>query len=274
MLRIYPLLFVTVVTLTAAGDAIGQQPLDTPQTRLRPIGSSTSNARTSRYPQSQAASLNPIRQVQFEPPPLGGALPSPGGNGVGAPILPSQPQQFQPQPQFQPRPQAPPPQQRTLPPPGSGGLGDSRLMPVPQQPAVVNPGNRVPSSSDLDRIPTPQLNDGFATIDNCNCISAPTAYTATMGYGDCGVAPVTYQTPGYVAPPAQVAAPVVLPGASGPALLPNGLGTPPTAGAPINPLVTFGQQAYQVQVGQGLFGQPVAYVPGQRFRNWIRYIFP
>ncbi|TWT83755.1 hypothetical protein CA13_52260 [Planctomycetes bacterium CA13] len=44
--------------------------------------------------------------------------------------------------------------------------------------------------------------------------------------------------------------------------------------APIRSLFTLGQEANPVQVGQGLWGQPVAYVPGQGIRNWVRYFFP
>jgi hypothetical protein len=39
-------------------------------------------------------------------------------------------------------------------------------------------------------------------------------------------------------------------------------------------LISLGQQNNAVQVGQGLWGQPVAYVPGQSIRNWVRYFFP
>jgi hypothetical protein len=35
-----------------------------------------------------------------------------------------------------------------------------------------------------------------------------------------------------------------------------------------------GQQQHPVQVGQGILGQPKAYVPGQGVRNFIRYLTP
>jgi hypothetical protein len=35
-----------------------------------------------------------------------------------------------------------------------------------------------------------------------------------------------------------------------------------------------GQQKNPVQLGRGIIGQPVAYVPGQWFRNWLRYVSP
>jgi hypothetical protein len=40
------------------------------------------------------------------------------------------------------------------------------------------------------------------------------------------------------------------------------------------PLIGFGQENYNVQLGRGIIGQPVAYVPGQPFRNFLRYISP
>ncbi len=40
------------------------------------------------------------------------------------------------------------------------------------------------------------------------------------------------------------------------------------------PLISLGQQNYNVQLGRGIIGQPVAYVPGQGVRNFFRYIFP
>lgn len=40
------------------------------------------------------------------------------------------------------------------------------------------------------------------------------------------------------------------------------------------PLIGFGQNAYNAQVGRGIIGQPTAYVNGQPIRNFLRYIFP
>ena len=44
--------------------------------------------------------------------------------------------------------------------------------------------------------------------------------------------------------------------------------------APCRPLITLGQGAYNAQLGQGILGQPTAYVPGQSIRNFIRYLSP
>ncbi len=132
-----------------------------------------------------------------------------------------------------------------------------------------------PSSSDLSQVIQPQLStSGFATMNNCNCVSGPSSYSAASGIG-CGqnygyAAPV-----GYNAPAQQIAAPAQMPAMTpmNSALTGRPLSQAAT-GAPANALFTLGQSNYSVQVGQGLWGQPVAYVPGQRVRNWIRYMSP
>ncbi len=129
--------------------------------------------------------------------------------------------------------------------------------------------------SDFRAVPQPQLQNNFATIDNCNLVTPASAYSAAFGQG-CGstgyVVPQSYGVPQaigtpltYTPPPAEIAAP---------AILPNNAGTGARAGAPIRSLVTLGQERFPVQVGQGLWGQPIAYVPGQPVRNWVRYFFP
>lgn len=40
------------------------------------------------------------------------------------------------------------------------------------------------------------------------------------------------------------------------------------------PLVSLGQDRYNVQLGRGIVGQPTVYVPGQSFRNFLRYLSP
>lgn len=146
------------------------------------------------------------------------------------------------------------------------------VNPAPNQPAPFTPAPQYPhSNSDYAPLSQPQLSNSFATLDNSCHVSGPSTYTAASASGCC--APVGYQAPpAYIAPPAPIApAPsfgpaVVVPGAP--------VGAAPGTGIPRGPLISFGQERNQVQVGPGLFGQPVAYVPGQTFRNWIRYIFP
>ncbi|MGV3484264.1 MAG: hypothetical protein ACO1RT_07590 [Planctomycetaceae bacterium] len=145
---------------------------------------------------------------------------------------------------------------------------------TPVQPTVPR------ASNDYAAIPAPQLENAFATIDNCRNISAPSTYRAAgvfgcgapISYGSPVYAPPTYSVPAaYVPPPSQIA-----PAIGFPASPPLGIVTsapPVIPGNPgYRPLISFGQEANPVQVGQGLLGQPVAYVPGQRFRNALRYM--
>ena len=133
---------------------------------------------------------------------------------------------------------------------------------LPVQPAAT-------PATDQQTLPQPQLGGGFATLDNCNLVSQPSAYSAAFGYG-CGnpIVPQSYTVPctsaSYAtAPVAEIPAPAVMPSAR-----------PAQIGAPLPSLFTLGQEQYQVQVGQGLWGQPKAYVPGQPWRNWLRYFSP
>jgi hypothetical protein len=165
-----------------------------------------------------------------------------------------------------------------------------RMLPQPSAaapPANFGPGNAgaVPSASDMTPVPQPQLpSSGFATMSNCHLVTGPTRYLAASGIGcGCGpviptnyAAPVT-SAPATAAPP--TAYPAEIPSAATTApvtVLPPTTTTPPRAatGAPARALISLGQETYPVQVGQGLWGQPVAYVPGQGIRNWLRYFFP
>lgn len=130
--------------------------------------------------------------------------------------------------------------------------------------------NASPPIADYQPVAPPQLsNGGFSTMSDCRLITPASSYSAMSPYGDAcgsGVAPTGYASP-YLPPPAQIPAPAAMPTYVAPQA------TAATApAAPVGSLVTFGQENYPVQVGQGLWGQPVAYVPGQRFRNWLRYL--
>lgn len=176
---------------------------------------------------------------------------------------------------------------------GNGSLGTgaplptaTATIPVPQNGFVPRrtAGPSVPvGSSDYAAIPSPRLENAFATIDNCRNISAPSSYRAA-GFFGCG-SPVSYGSPvygppayaapaTYAPPPAQIAPAVAFPTNGG--LAPIGIAgslPPVLPGNPgYRPLISFGQESNPVQVGQGLLGQPVAYVPGQRFRNVLRYL--
>ena len=85
----------------------------------------------------------------------------------------------------------------------------------------------------------------------------------TIPMGVNGVAPKTGLVPAPASTPFAYAPPAAMP--------------PATVYAPSNggfvPVVGFGQ-ATNAQLGRGLYGQPTAYVDGQPFRNFLRYIFP
>lgn len=162
-------------------------------------------------------------------------------------------------------------------PPNANALGGAPNLGLPPSPTVAPngfggqaAGPSIVSSSDQTPIPAPQLNNGFATIGNCNLVSGPSSYSAAS-FGGC--AQTSFQAPAF--PQTQA-----VPGQGGfaaPAILPNGLNPQSPlsgAGVPGGALISFGQQTNPVVVGQGIFGQPVAYVPGQSFRNWLRYVFP
>lgn len=162
--------------------------------------------------------------------------------------------------------------------PSPSTLAPSTLAPVPRGGIVgptLSPG--LPGG-DYAPLAPPQLDTGFATLGNCRNISAPSGYRSdriqTCGPASGFVTPVAATTPAYAPPPAQLGPPVFLPPvpmaqpgmpmASSQAVIPGSPGH--------RPLISFGQERYPVQIGQGIFGQPTAYVPGQKFRNMIRYI--
>lgn len=220
------------------------------------------------------------------PPP--GALPMPLQSTPAGPIAPPRtaaPPTFQANP-VSPSPQANPAPSQSLPINPNLGVGSSvspgtNFGASPAFPAApMNPGfggglPRQPSStgsSDYAAIPPPQLNNAFATMDNCRNISGPSTYRASGAFG-CG-APSSYAPVAYVPPPSQIAPVVSLPpGATFNPVSITGTVPPIIPGNPgYRPLISLGQESNPVQVGQGIIGQPVAYVPGQCFRNALRYI--
>ena len=153
-------------------------------------------------------------------------------------------------------------------PPLQGGAASQNLPPS------LQPGNAyggtggagltAPPASPSDRSPVAQpsmsSSSQWSTVDNCNLVSPPSTYVATSwGCGQPMVYPASYP---YSVVPATT--------------MPN----TPAALAVYNndpgyrPLISLGQENYNVQLGRGILGQPVAYVPGQYVRNFLRYIFP
>jgi hypothetical protein len=262
-----PMLATVMLSSLLVGAAHAQM-LDTPQTRLRPIGSpslidqyDTNRQRTMQETdyRTQPRNLNPIQQAtwmqsgNFSAPPIGGQSLSGPPAGLPTTNLPTGPSNLAlPSPvQVQPGlatqvPQFPAPQ-TTFP---------------PQSPAV-----RVAPNPDYQPVAPPKLNSSFATIDNCANVTPPSGYSAASP--GCNPAGVPYQQAPvgpYQAPAAQIVPPTLYPGQVSPVIN--------NSAAPLPSLFTLGQEYNPVQVGQGIIGQPVAYVPGQPFRNFLRYLFP
>ncbi|MEM1225568.1 MAG: hypothetical protein AAGJ40_07715 [Planctomycetota bacterium] len=262
-----------VVILAVPSAGIAQSPL-TPAEAMRPIGSPSAVDRYQMPSQTSVRGGPSIRRVAmqsggFALPPMGEAavpqapFPSTGGSNV----LPTPPPNL-----------ATP---RQLPggiPPDAAAINSiPRSVAAPDAlPGTVNPLGG--STLDYEPITPPQLaNGGFSTMADCRLITPPSTYSALSPVGNgCGCSPIApvSATGIYAPPPAQIAAPAAMPPVAPGTLVPTTL--PPNFpsaadAAPIGSLVTFGQEQFPVQVGQGLWGQPVAYVPGQSFRNWLRY---
>lgn len=275
---------------------------------FRPIGSESAVDRYSqpgRYTETGYRNDAPVRQVSMQ----SGGFGAPPSGAVIVPQGTQIPTQFAPPPLITP-PQlpsratqpstafAPTPNQlgaqssdsSPLSPPSlnfnNSGAPATGFQPRSLPSSVTTPGPiryAAPAIADYEPIMAPQLsNGGFATMADCRLITPPSSYTAMSPYGNaCGnLAPTNYTSP-YVPPPAQIPAPAVMPPlvvsppvtTSAPLFTspPGTIINPPSA-APVGSLVTFGQEKLPLQIGQGLWGQPVAYVPGQRCRNWLRYM--
>lgn len=264
-----------------------------PQTRLQPIGAPSAVDRYSRVRQAawmQASDAATVPQPSlpssgFVMPPSSG-LPAPLSTSSAGPInvSPSDLYDNSPLPRNNPPatnggsglpmpvPQTTVPQTNTTPrsvPPTTG-----TFAPVPRSGTIS--GQAIPGG-DYAPMPQPQLGNQFATLGNCRNISAPSGYRSDRIL-TCGP-PASYVTPigavagqpVYTPPPSQIGPPAILPPvqmagpvATGPTVVPGPAG--------FRPLISFGQDRYPVQIGQGIFGQPTAYVPGQTFRNAIRYL--
>ena len=208
----------------------------------------------------------PIAQVAQAPlPPINGGTPSIEGFNSNTAL---------------------PPIDRSVPAPGVSG----RTLPAPGSALSPQPGSGV--VNDFTPVPQPQLpgslrgGNSFATSGNSPFVASASPYTAAI-YGQCGstcgpagYAPATNPVvnagplvagPMIAAPTTGFGGPLTFTGA------PAASGIPLAAvnsGAPVRPLVTLGQSGFPVTVGQGILGQPKAYVDGQFFRNWLRYLTP
>jgi hypothetical protein len=178
-----------------------------------------------------------------------------------------------------------------LPPPGMTGPS-APLSNVPSASQPILPG--VPSQSVMPSAPTPvgPINPGVGTPYNPGSLPtySPRGSTIINGEPFVTAAPcqfdayymveptVSMQNPGagvcgptagpaYPGIPGNIVPPTVMPNQA-----PSGIYSPNNSG--FRPLIGFGQDNFNVQLGRGIIGQPVAYVPGQPLRNFLRYIFP
>jgi hypothetical protein len=211
---------------------------------------------------SPSVSSNEVQQAAFQ---------GPGGGGFGLPpsmsnaatVQPSIPPPVVTAPVY---PTTPTYQQPPV---------NSSIYPAPQ----VMPGGSVPSTSPGL---SPQAGYGLPNYQNRGttivsgepfvtaaprqfdaCYMVEPTYANTNG---CGSPPMA-NTPPYSGIPGTVVPPTMMPNQ-----VPQGLYSNSSAG--FRPLFGFGQDANNVQLGRGLWGQPKAYVPGQCFRNSLRYITP
>lgn len=254
----------TLLLVLANSDRAIAQYGDTPQSRMRPIGSLPNANQAARAPAFQQRSRQ-VQQANFQSPGQRQAvrqtmwMQNPGA-GIALPPNPTT------------LPNSGPPVPVTAP-PNAGGIA----TPPSFQPGV-NAAPILPSSpnlpvnpqADVAPVPQPQLNGSYATVNNCNLVTPASGYSAAFGNAACGnVVPQNYVAPvsngaaptTFAAPPAQIAAPAILPSNR-------------QSSAPLRSIFSFGQESNTVQVGQGLWGQPKAYVTSQPVRNWIRYFFP
>lgn len=265
------------------------------RSRLRPIGSpSAVDAFTpSPYPVRQVAMMQLTGDGAFVPPPsLQGNLPLNTQPPNPLPVQPRSPFVGPVAPQTNNQPSL-----KNL--PFNNAVAPNQLS--PQNPTVNNGGLQFQqpvtnfgsnnfgqparsAANDYAAIAPPQLGNDYASMGNCCNISGPSTYRAAGIFGCNAPAnigtpiygPTTYGPPAtYVAPPAQIAPAIGLPPGAvvAPASYAGGSLPPVLPGNPgYRPLLSFGQEKNPVQVGQGLLGQPVAYVPGQFIRNALRYI--
>ncbi len=165
-------------------------------------------------------------------------------------------------------------QQRILPGPLSPNImpGPPVTYAVPGTPGTIMPGNGLPyNPTNLPTYPprgsTIINGEPFVTAAPCQFdayyMVEPTVSMQNPGVGGCGQA----VGPSYPGIPGNIVPPTVMPNQA-----PPGIYSPNNSG--FRPLLGFGQDNYNVQLGRGIIGQPVAYVPGQLFRNFLRYIFP
>ncbi len=150
--------------------------------------------------------------------------------------------------------------------PGMNGLGSSGITGnvLPRDiPSATNPNN-------LPRYQSPRVVTGqpFVSPPPCQFDAYDMVHPAnyTNAYPVCGGPAIVPGAPPPYASPYAYVPPTITPDMA------PGMYSPDNSGW--RPLLTLGQENYNAQIGRGILGQPTAYVPGQPFRNFLRYIFP
>ncbi|MEC8474665.1 MAG: hypothetical protein VXZ38_08450 [Planctomycetota bacterium] len=116
----------------------------------------------------------------------------------------------------------------------------------------------------------PDSSEQYATMNNSTFVSPPSNYIAATSWGrNCKPKSVGTGMPHPIEAASNIKSPMNgLVGVSTGTLLEQ------YPSIPDGPFMTMGQERTRVVVGQGIVGQPVAYVPGQWVRNSLRYLFP
>ncbi len=136
---------------------------------------------------------------------------------------------------------------------------------LPNQPSRTYPTSPIPTYPQSGGS-TIMSGEPFVTGAPCQFDASymvePTSYMQSTG---CGSASSPSTGIPYAGIPGNVAPPTMMPNQ-----VPTGLYGNPG----FRPLIGLGQDNYNVQLGRGIIGQPVAYVVGQPFRNFLRYLAP
>ena len=139
-------------------------------------------------------------------------------------------------------------------------------MVMPAPPATYAPANGLGGNQ------RPAYDSGTGIVNSQPFVSAPpcqkdarymvspTVYRQNVGCNTCGSQP--YAPTGGSGSPFSYVPTTYFPGAF------NGYASQ------YRPLIGLGQDVRQAQLGRGIIGQPVAYMPSQPLRNVLRYLFP
>ncbi len=158
--------------------------------------------------------------------------------------------------------------------PSSGNLPLKRELPRGfEAPGSPNSGVTA-GSQDYAPFSPPQLGDQFATMDNSTFVSPPSGYVATTSWGVNCLPQTGYASTNTMSQTATTGVGQGVRVSNGLVPFSNPSQLQLHRGVPRGSWVSFGQSQRAVVVGEGILGQPVAYIPGQTVRNWVRYIFP